>query len=185
MAKKTASKNASKPAMSDSGSRTRKRRRGNHFFIYILMGILLMLSPPIAALLIVGLLPTLVILFVDIGQFKALRLNAMFAFNLAGVLPFLVELWDAGPSMEQFKAMAGDLSVWAVMYGAAFAGAAMLWLGPVLAASTQQLLNGEAARRVDRHLRMLVDEWGEEVAQSNAAQDRKRQQPREDDSRAA
>ncbi len=185
MAKKAATTNASKAAASRGGRRAGKGRRGNQFFIYILMGILLMLSPPIAALLIVGLLPTLVILFVDMGQFKALRLNAMFAFNLAGVLPFVVELWDAGASMEQFKSMAGDLTVWAVMYGAAFAGAAMLWMGPVLAASTQQLLNGEAANRIGRHLRMLVDEWGEDVAQSSAAQDRKPARGRKNDSRAA
>ncbi len=183
MARKSASTNVSAPAAPGKVRRARKPRRGNQFFIYILMGILLMLSPPVAALLIVGLLPTLVILFVDMGQFKALRLNAMFAFNLAGVLPFVVELWDAGANMTQFKAMAGDLAVWAVMYGAAFAGAAMLWLGPVLAASAQQLLNGEAANRIKRHLELLVDEWGEEVVQSGAAQGRKTGRRRETESR--
>ncbi|MFQ5348444.1 MAG: hypothetical protein ACE5ED_11490, partial [Rhodothalassiaceae bacterium] len=114
MAKKATSKGKT-AAPKARAPLARKRGRGRHFFIYILMGVLLMLSPPIAALLIVGLLPTLAMLLADTGAYKSLRLNAMFAFNLAGVLPFVVQLWDAGASMEGFKTLAGDLTVWAIM----------------------------------------------------------------------
>ncbi|RMD88673.1 MAG: hypothetical protein D6807_05235 [Alphaproteobacteria bacterium] len=172
MAKKAIKKDKSTAAKTGSPA-ARKRGRGRHFFIYILVGVLLMLSPPIAALLIVGLLPTLTMLLADTGAYKSLRLNAMFAFNLAGVLPFMVQLWDAGASMDGFKTLAGDLTVWAIMYGAAFVGATMLWLGPVLAAAAQQILNGEAARRVEKQLKLLVEEWGDDVIRSSAAQDKK------------
>lgn len=141
-----------------------KRSRLTPFLIYLCLGGLLFVSPPIAALAILGLIPTFVILFIDVAPEKATRLNTMFAFNLSGVLPYLMELWSKGATLSHLMEIIGDLVAWTVMLGAAGVGAAMLWLCPILAAGVQQMLNFDRAARLEKRREQLLEEWGEDAA---------------------
>lgn len=144
--------------------RARARRGGASTLFFILLGVMVVFAPVMTALLLVGLLPTLILLLVDNGPFKFARLNAMFGFNAAGALPYAVALWDAGLRMQDFIAIISDILTWAIMYGAAGAGAAAIWLGPMLAAGMQQLFNNDGIRELDRERESLIAEWGEAVA---------------------
>jgi len=148
------------------GAAGSQRRRTGHFFVYIAFGLLLVFSQALAALLLVGLMPTLVILFADIGAYKGPRLITMLTFNAAGVLPYAKLLLDQGMRMSDFTALIGEVVNWAVMYGAAGVGAAAIWLGPVVAAAAQQVLNADSVRKLDRRRKALIEEWGEELTQS-------------------
>lgn len=154
-----------------TGATPGKRRGGGPVMIYVLLAGMLMLSPAMAVLLVAGLMPTLAILLFDLGAHKGMRLNAMFAFNLAGVLPQAQFLWREGPTIERVTSLLSDVTVWAVMYGAAFAGAAMLWLGPILAAIVVQTLNQDKAARLGKIRDGLVAEWGDGVLGARAGDD--------------
>ena len=135
--------------------------------IYLCLGGLLFVSPSVAGLAVLGLLPTFVVLFVDVSPEKVSRLNTMFAFNLSGVLPYLFDLWERGGTMAQLVDIRSDLFAWTVMLGAAGIGAAILWLFPVLAAGVQQIINRERASRLEKFRNQLADEWGIEVPGSS------------------
>lgn len=162
------------PAKAPDRRAPARRRSGGPVVIYILLAGMLMLSPAMAILAVAGLMPALAILLFDLGAHKGMRLNAMFAFNLAGVLPQAQRLWLEGATMERMTAQLSDVTVWAVMYGAAFAGAAMLWLGPIFAAIVLQTLNQDKAARLGKVNDALVAEWGDGVLpEREAAENRK------------
>jgi len=154
----------SKTSKTRGASKT--RRGGGYVVVYIAFGLLLVFAPALAALLLVGMMPTLVSLFADMGAYKGPRLVTMFSFNAAGVLPYAKALVEEGLHMAGFNAVMTDVVSWTVMYGAAGAGAAVIWLGPVLAAAAQQILNADAVSNLDRRRTALIAEWGEELAQS-------------------
>lgn len=135
--------------------------------IWLFFGLLLLMSPFIAVLALIGLLPTIVLLLADSSPRKESRLSAMFAFNLCGVLPFLTRLWDDGPSLDNLLRHLGDVMVWVVMYGAAGVGSAMLWICPIFAAAILQWLNQEKAAKLEKQRSRLLEEWGEPLARTS------------------
>jgi len=143
---------------------TRRQHRGTSTLFFLCLGIMVVFAPVLTALLLVGLLPTIVILLVDTGPEKLSRLSAMFGFNASGVLPYAVALWESGLQMQHFTSLVSDITAWAIIYGAAGAGAAAIWLGPVIAAFVQQLWNADRIGGLDRERKALIAEWGEEVA---------------------
>ena len=133
------------------------------FLGYLLFGILLLFEPTIAALIVVGLAPSLVALFFDHGAFRRPRLITLSCFNLAGFLPYFAELLEARDRVATFFSMITDIYVWAVIYGSAALGAGLLWIGPFLAAIVLQAINDERIKDVEKRQLKLVQEWGPEV----------------------
>lgn len=166
MTKTRAAGKGARQAVHKPGKMTGRRARLTPMLIYLCLGGLLFVSPSMAGLVILGLIPTFVILFVDTTPEKVARLNTMFAFNLSGVLPYLFMMWEQGGQMVHLMEIIGDLVAWTVMLGAAGVGAAMLWLFPVLAAGVQQILNRERAARLEKHRDELMAEWGVETPES-------------------
>ncbi|GEQ97117.1 hypothetical protein JCM17844_07540 [Iodidimonas gelatinilytica] len=172
---KTSSKGAGKAGASaqksnkKSGRNQKKAGGTGRLLVYAVLATMLFVAPPIAALAILGLMPTFVILFVDIAPEKSTRLSAMFAFNLAGVLPYMVQMWEQGPSFANLMRIVGDVMAWTVMLGAAGAGAAVLWVCPVLAAGIQQYLNSDRAYKLEKQRDALIKEWGEGVSSARRA----------------
>lgn len=139
--------------------------------IWLFFGLLLFMSPLVSVLALLGLLPTIVMLLVDNSRLKEGRLSAMFAFNLCGVLPYLTRLWDEGPSLGNLTGILSDLASWAVMFGAAGVGSAMLWLCPVIAAAIQQSLNHDKAAKLEKQRTKLLEEWGDSLARTSSRAD--------------
>lgn len=164
MAKQTASK-------TKAGRRKQappRGRGGASVFSFLVLGAMMVFAPAMTALLLVGMLPTLVILFADASPEKVSRLSAMFTFNASGVLPHAVFLWEEGLQMQVVIEQLGDIVTWTFMYGAAGAGALALWLGPVIVAGAQQIMNYDRVRQLDRSREALIAEWGEEITRSSA-----------------
>jgi len=129
---------------------------------------MMVFAPAMTALLLAGMLPTLVVLFVDASPEKASRLSAMFTFNVSGVLPYAASLWEDGMKMQTVVEQLGDIVTWTLMYGAAGAGALALWLGPVIVAGAQQIMNYDRVRALDQNREALIVEWGEDIASGTA-----------------
>ncbi len=182
MAKKAAKTSGARPTVAISGGkaanagRRKTRKAGNskglrHFLLFVgyaSFGALLLFEPTMAALIVVGLAPSLVALFFDHGAFRRPRLITLCCFNLAGFLPYFARLLNAHDRVGEFFSMITDIYVWAVIYGATALGAGLLWIGPFLAAIVLQALNDERIKEVEKRQLALVKEWGAEVKGSGA-----------------
>lgn len=72
-----------------------------------------------------AMLPTLFAIFFDRNYHKCLSATIC-SFNLIGVIPYLVRMWESNYSANHVdhtaKMMLADISTWMVIYGAAFMG---------------------------------------------------------------
>src|SRR3546814_15945724 len=55
--------------------------------------------------------------------------------NFAGTLPAIIDLWTRGQSPQTAMLLIGDVFVWALAYGAAFAGRGLFAVLPTLVGS--------------------------------------------------
>lgn len=124
----------------------------------LLVAILFM---PTTILLLFGMLPTVVAAVVDRGGgTRALTVGAM---NLAGCVPFLLELWTMGHSSENSMALITDPRTIIVMYSAAAIGYMIDW---ALSGIVATLMIHRATARLEKirdRQDYLVERWGREV----------------------
>lgn len=128
-------------------------------FVVLVSCFLVFLMPALLALVLVGMLPTLIAGFVERHGLGRVQVTA--ALNLAGVLPFVVHLWGSDGSFRELMEMAGNVYTWAVMYGSAFAAILYLWVGPYVAVA---YLDFKAARFIhfyEKQKSLLLDDWGD------------------------
>lgn len=127
-------------------------------------GLILFVSPAMAALTVVGLAPTLAAWLVGQGPFKNQRLRTIFLFNASGLMPYLIAVWGSGKGFSAALAIMSDIFSWLVMYGTAALGLAALWLAPQIAATFRQMAASERARRLGRMRQKIIRKWGNEIA---------------------
>lgn len=128
----------------------------------ILLGCLVPFGVP-TLLVCLGLLPTFVALFTDTDQ-NRYGLASVGYMNLAGVLPFLIDLWQNGQTMDAAMAILRDPFSWVVMLGSAGVGHLILYAVPPAVASFI-LMRQEGRLRVLREGRQQLEAiWGPDVA---------------------
>ncbi|MGB4057750.1 MAG: hypothetical protein WBK77_06675 [Alphaproteobacteria bacterium] len=116
----------------------------------------------VTTLLLVGMMPTAVAFIVDNSRAKT-KVITVGAMNLAGCVPFLLELWTHGHSLGDVMKIIADPKAIVVMYSAAAIGYIIDWsLTSVIAAVLYQRgLARQAA--IKKRQGELVSRWGEEV----------------------
>jgi hypothetical protein len=145
--------------------RGRKRRKGSSNGI---VTVLLILFPagliflPSTILLALGMIPTAVAYVVDRDPDKTAPMTVG-GLNFAGVVTFLISLWQAGHTMAALSKVLTDPFAWLVMYGAAGLGWS-IYYGVPPAVVGWVVLRAEAriAQRIEEQ-RELVALWGTEV----------------------
>ena len=105
---------------------------------FLLISIGMAVSPGACFVLAAGMVPTLVAMVVISGHCAVQRLVTVASFNLAGVLPFVINVWTGG---DTASAILTDIFSWMVMLGAAGCGTLINYVGPIVAA---QVLTGMA-----------------------------------------
>lgn len=138
----------------------------------ILAGVLGMLfaALPIAILMSVGMMPTLVALIVDMTRGRHLT-KCVAGMNLAGVLPFLYRLVTTGHDVQTAMTIVSDAFAWLVMYSAAAIGW-LLFMGLPGVVSMFKVLT--AKRRIyilQEQQRTLLNEWGESILPNRSARE--------------
>jgi len=128
------------------------------------LGVVLAFAPAHLLLIAVGMAPTLATWLSSQKEDHALKLPTILAFNLTGVMPFAVKLWQAGRGFDPLIEMLVRIDTWLIMYGAAGLGMLILWLAPQVAAYTLQVRAVERRRSIERQQRRLAEEWGAEFA---------------------
>ncbi|MDD3181865.1 MAG: hypothetical protein PHD48_03560 [Alphaproteobacteria bacterium] len=134
---------------------------GKTILLMAIFGCLIPFGVP-TLLICLGLIPTVVALFTDADSHRS-KLATIGYMNLAGVLPFLLELWQKGQSMEVATAIIRNPMSWAIMLGAAGIGHLILYAIPPMIASII-VINQEARLKVLRQgLQELEKIWGSDV----------------------
>lgn len=153
-----------KAPAAEKAAKIPKRGKGALGFI-LFMIVLGALAPVLAPTLLVclGLLPSLVALFTDTDPRRSAFMTIGFL-NLAGVVPFVIDLWQQGQTMENALHIVRQPLTWLVMFGAAGIGQLLLFSVP--AAMTMM-----AVARMEARLKTLREAlvelktvWGDDVA---------------------
>src|SRR5258708_402789 len=99
---------------------------------------------PLCMILVPGMMPSLVVLFVDRGRPRYLSYSVA-VMNFAGVLPFLLSL-VGHMTLTAAAAKLSDPLTWLVTYGAAGAGWVICAVTPFLARTCVEILTGPQRR---------------------------------------
>lgn len=115
-----------------------------------------------AILLFVGLLPMFVAFFTDKSRRKTKAITVG-SLNLAGCVPFVLELWGTDRSMESALDLISDPMVIIVMYMAAGVGYLVDWAVTLFVANMLYQQGLARQKAIQKRQEQLVVRWGEEV----------------------
>lgn len=165
-------KNEARPGPSHPVGGRRKRDQSNGMVglmvrITIALGALGIFAFPTFLIVILGLAPTLVGLFASQRPDRT-KIQTVAAFNMSGVILFLVPLWMDGHTMQNAIHILSSVYCWAVMYSAAAMGFAVLWLGPQIAALVLNALAIGRRGKLDSIRSELIEEWGTGILPDDA-----------------
>lgn len=158
MAKKEEKSGAKK---SKKGASSGKNKLRFIMMAIIFSGSLLFIMPTFA-LVMVGMIPTIVALLTDKEEDKAPTI-CIGALNVVGVMPFVLDLWMKGQTLQQVWVLMTQTTTWVVILGAAGIGKLIIFAVPQATAAI-------AIAHVERRLKVLNENltslraaWGPEV----------------------
>lgn len=171
-------KAAREPAPDNLPVRDRRRGRENEVramsrvsmstvVTVIAVVVLMIVSLPTFVVVAVGMVPT-VVHFMTRQEHDTSHGGSLAAINLAGVLPYLADLWREQPKLDDAFRIISDPYAVCVMLGSAALAFSIFWAAPQVAAS---IINVNAGRRLSGLIKAkdaLVKEWGPEVSPSTS-----------------
>lgn len=118
---------------------------------------------PTTVLLVAGMMPTIILFFFDnsLGKSRVLAVGAM---NLAGCMPFVLELWQRGHTIETAFAYVTNINSMIVMYFAAAIGYLIEWAVTGLVASIMVQHAKTRIVTIEKRKNELETRWGLEVS---------------------
>jgi hypothetical protein len=131
--------------------------------IFLILGIIMAaIFLPTSTLLAIGMMPTFVAFIVDRSRTKtkAITVGAM---NLAGCMPFLIELWTGSNSVDTAIDIILDPVAVIVMYSAAGVGYLIDWMVSGLVASMMYQKGLMRKNAIKERQEALITRWGPEV----------------------
>lgn len=117
---------------------------------------------PFAAVVAIGMLPTMVAWFADERKEKDAALTVALL-NFCGVAPNLITLWNKGGDMHHALQMMYDPFNLLMMYGAAGLGWMLISVMPPVMSFLISVRTEETMRKLDQRLKKLREEWGESL----------------------
>jgi len=111
--------------------------------------------------------PTWVAYVTDRSRDKQLAITVGLL-NLPGTLPAIIDLWARGQSHHTAMLLLGDVFVWAVAYGAAFAGWGIFAFMPTVVGSFYRMTTEARIKGLVKQQKALIAEWGHAVAEGVA-----------------
>ena len=134
-------------------------------WLAIILLLVLYLSLPTVVLLAFGLIPSLVAYILD----RTPQKNATYcvaSLNIAGVFPFLMDLWRGSHEVGQVVTILTDVFTLLLMYGAAAFGWMVYMSVPPVIAAFRAVMEQHRLTQLKDIQRQLIEEWGEEVSGS-------------------
>jgi hypothetical protein len=157
-----AKEKAAAPAKAGGKNKKSGKKSGAGRVLFVLM-IFLVTIWSTACLLIPGMLPAIVALLTDKDREKALALTVG-ATNFAGVLPFVMQLWSMGPSVDNALKLMRDPMTWLVMFASAGVGYLIYMVVPDMVATVMAGSANGKIIHLQKNLEELKRVWGADVA---------------------
>ena len=157
--KKTSKKNVSK----NSGGKKKQNNKALKKQLFSVVGLLMaIVFLPTTFVLSISMLPTFAAFLVDRSKrkSKAITVGAM---NLAGSVPFLLELWTEGHNFERGIEIITNPQAIIVMYAAAAVGYLIDWAMTGIIASFLLQRGKARAKSIKKRQAELIERWGKEV----------------------
>lgn len=142
------------------------KKRSGKLGLYTTMVVLIIATPfimPTLTLCLAGMIPTLVALVTDNDRQKS-SATAIGALNFAGTVPFIIDLWTKGQTMENVFHILADPSSWLIMLGAAGIGHLILFAIPQAVATLTFARTETRMKLLKENLENLKTTWGPDVA---------------------
>ena len=146
-----------------TGGAPMKKKGGMKVQVFLILGLLIaILFLPTTFMLLIGMAPTLVALLVDRAKrkTKAVTIGAM---NLAGAMPFVLELWFEGNNFEKAFELVMDPEHIIIMFLAAAVGYLINWSMTGLVATFLLQRGKSRVKAIEKRQKELVERWGKEV----------------------
>lgn len=151
-------------AKKEKKSKGEKKKGSWKFTTFLVIGSLSMivLTQMTYVLFVIGMLPSFVAFYVDRSPSHSL-FHTVMPCNLAGVLPFVVELIAQGNDSGTMRMMLSDFTVLLIMYASAGLGWVLVLTAPHAAMLIIDGLNGRQISQLRKTQTSLTREWGDEV----------------------
>jgi len=144
------------------GGNTQKRGSTYATLAILIATILSIMAPPLAMVLLAGLLPSLAAFIVDRQPARYLTRTIVWM-NFAGVIALLSRLWTGGISFEHaIEALSNPFS-WLLMYGAAGMGWLIFYSTPPIARMMVDARADKLQKQLRERAKKLKEEWGDDV----------------------
>jgi hypothetical protein len=109
-----------------------------------------------------AMLPTIFAIFFDKNEHKCLSATIC-SFNLIGVLPYLIRIWDSSNIDYVSKHVLSSPDTWMVIYGAAFVGQLIYFSLPLLIAKFYTSRTKAQIGKYKKQHEELCNNWGIET----------------------
>ncbi len=137
-------------------------KKGN-IFLYLVIAVPLgLMVVPTMIVLAVALIPTGVAFLMERGKgyYGGITVGVM---NFAGTLPYLVDLWFEGHTVDAALGIITNVFAWMVFYGAAMFGWAIYSTTPSVVSTFMAMTAGHRITSLRNSQRDLVQKWGPDV----------------------
>lgn len=141
------------------------KTKGRTKFVLALLaiGAAMPFTLPSVLLLLGGLAPTYVAYATDDDPEKSAT-SSVFAMNLAGIVPFLIDLWAKGQTIGNAIGLLTNTNVWLVILIAAGVGKLVVFVVPQAIATMSSTHAETRIKALKKNLDFLKEAWGPDVA---------------------
>ncbi|MFT6556878.1 hypothetical protein [Sneathiella sp.] len=137
-------------------------RSASLFPLMVFIGVCSVVAPPTMLVLACGMIPSVIAIFLNTSKVRG-SIAAMFACNLAGVLPVVGFLWDRGHTLNQAVRLLSDPYMWLLMFGSAGVAGFLLWGVPIFVQGVYEVQAAQVVKRLQRRRAKLIEEWGGQI----------------------
>ena len=106
-----------------------------------------------------AMLPTIFAIFFDKNSHRCLSATIC-SFNLIGVMPYLIRIWEGSSIDYVAKQVLADVSTWMIIYGAAFIGQLLYASVPLLMVKLYYTKIDLKISKYKKQHKTLCDQWG-------------------------
>jgi hypothetical protein len=106
-----------------------------------------------------AMLPTIFAIFFDKNDHRCLSATIC-SFNLIGVMPYLIRVWEANSVDYLSKQLLADVGAWMIIYGAALVGQLLYASMPLLVVRIYSARMRVRAKKYQNQHAELCEQWG-------------------------
>ena len=146
----------------DKAAKPKKKGKAGMFLIILLLGPSLLFIMPTFVMVLVATIPTIVAFMTDDDPNYSTAV-AVGSLNVVGVLPFVIDLWGRGQTINVAFDIMSQMTTWVVVYGAAGVGKLIMYVVPQAIASVTLAGLERRHKLLNKNLESLRDAWGQDV----------------------